>query len=126
MAQKPLPGGSQTLENGIDPAHLSLLLGNIPRSTFPRVAGQRAYGQIPESRPKPKVPAYLSPEQGLAWQYFAEQGAVLKSGYKKNEVKVAFRKIAKKIHPDVFPKPESHELFLRLQLAYKHLYWMGR
>jgi DnaJ-class molecular chaperone len=37
------------------------------------------------------------------------------------EVKRAYRKLSKKLHPDINPDPEAHEQFIKVQEAYELL-----
>jgi DnaJ-class molecular chaperone len=37
------------------------------------------------------------------------------------EVKRAYRKLSKKLHPDMNPDPEAHEQFIKIQEAYEYL-----
>jgi hypothetical protein len=38
-----------------------------------------------------------------------------------NEVKKAYKQLAKKYHPDINPSPEAHDRFLLIQEAYEHI-----
>lgn len=87
-----------------DPAHLAFLLGTIPVHRFrtppPRPASPRAKSP-PTPPPRPRRPDHvLTERQKTATLWFAAQDEVLPSDFTADELKKAFRALARRLHPD--------------------------
>ena len=52
-------------------------------------------------------------------QYYAVLG--LKPGASESEIKTAYRRLARKYHPDVSKEPDSEEVFIEVTEAYQYL-----
>lgn len=116
----------------LDPAHLSYLMGQIPATKFQsqkQYPRQKNRSTEKPQNPQPKpltAPEHLSAEGQKAWLFFALQGENLGVHFSKLEVKQTFRRLAKRLHPDLNRGKTGHEPFLELQVAFKTLYWIGR
>jgi hypothetical protein len=64
--------------------------------TVPVSKGRSAYGV----RPRPPRPHTLSERQSLAKELFGRWGAVLSPAFRPAELKSAWRRVAKAVHPD--------------------------
>jgi hypothetical protein len=98
------------------PAHLAYLLGQIakpPQDLRPR--------KSPYPRPpaRPVQPHILNDLQTKALSFFTHWGEVLTPAFSKGELKSAFRRLAKKLHPDLSQRSGSE--FIELKEAFSQL-----
>jgi hypothetical protein len=70
--------------------------------------------------PKPREKRKLSPDQQKAMKILTGFGAVIDDYSTIDEIKSAYRKLARKYHPDVLPRG-SGEAFKSISAAYKKL-----
>lgn len=103
-----------------DPAHLAYLMSQVQKlGTTPK----RATTAYPRAIPRP-LPAYiLTPIEQKAAAYFQQWNEILNPRFTKSELKAAFRRLAKKLHPDLSlrAKELSGEEFMELKKAFDAL-----
>lgn len=94
----------------LEPALLSTLLGRVPVTKSQRhFQQQKAYRPAP---PKPIVPYSLPQSEQNAVEFFQHWGVALSPRFKTAELKKAFWRLAKELHPDHSGRSgaEFHEL----------------
>lgn len=99
-----------------DPSCLSQILGQT--KVFKAPFGPKKYPTPRRSQPIPK-PHDLTPEQFSSLQFFTSWGESLTGHFSKQELKAAFRRLAKKLHPDL--SRQSSEVFMQLKASFLSL-----
>jgi len=75
------------------------LVGNLGTRRFETPQKGQAYHRLrPAPRPRPNHS--LSESQTLAFTFFAQQGSPLAANFSSADLKLAFRRLALKLHPD--------------------------
>lgn len=110
--QKPQPREIQDTS----PAYLAYLLGL--QSKIPMHRPTQAY---PYYKPTPKPAHKLNLQQAKALDFFNQWGEELKNNFNSLELKKAYRKLAKKWHPDTQTRTSSPEKFILLKAQYEIL-----
>lgn len=111
------PTANQTTE-GLDPAHMAFLLGQVAVTKLANSTVSQKFGRPPkrpaQTRARPQGPAHsLDERQKLAFAWFLDQGESLLADFNAQELKGAFRRLARRLHPDVTKGPNGP--FLELQ-----------
>lgn len=93
------------------PAHLAFLMSQV--QPLKSTAAHKAYKAGPRPAPKPHL---LNATQNAAAAVFARFGAELSPAFRPNELKKAFRTLAKKLHPD--HSGGGAQDFIQLKMAF--------
>lgn len=101
----------------LEPANLSILLGQCHKVLF-NTKPPKAYLRTKVNIPR--TPHKLSTSAQKAMYFFESNGFSLDPGYTRKELQQAFRKLAKKMHPD-FNHENTNEMFIRLRESYHDL-----
>lgn len=99
-----------------DPAHLAYLMSQVQKLETPHNRAAKAYPQAP---PRPVTPYLLTEPQSKAQVYFQSWDEPLSPRFTRAELKAAFRRLAKRLHPDLSLR--SGQEFMELKKSYEIL-----
>lgn len=109
MAEPVTRPSFQRETGGAEPAHLAFLLGQVGVFRFPAqrrpTMTTHSAKPTPPPRPtptRPKGPAHsLDERQKTAMVWFANRGERLEEDFTSTELRSAFRRLARRLHPDI-------------------------
>jgi hypothetical protein len=99
-----------------DPAHLAYLMSQVQRLKTPLKAANKAYPHFPS---RPITPYNLTELEAKAQAFFQNWSETLSPRFSRAELRSAFRRLAKKLHPDL--SPSSAQEFMELKKSYEIL-----
>jgi hypothetical protein len=117
LPTKALP--DKSLVGILEPAHLAFLLGTLKVSRSERPSERQAASSRARYPRPPKKPHILNSEQQKALAYFTQIGQKLDPGFTVPELKMAYREMASRFHPD--KKGGSQASFVELKINYDRL-----
>lgn len=102
------------------PAHMAYLLGELETFHTKNDRGQTHYNQQ-KLKPLPRKAHILTDLQKQAFDFIRQFIPELSHGFSKQELKKAFRQLAKEFHPDLTTATNAPERFRELKASYDSL-----